>query len=82
MTEQDKLLNTIRKYDFAMYELNLYLDTHRKCSDALAYFRKYKELREKAVSEYTEKFGPLMADKAAEGQTWSWTNGPWPWQEV
>lgn len=80
MTENEKLLNVIRKYDFALYELNLYLDTHSRSRDALAYFKKYRELRDQAAAEYTEKFGPLTADMAAEGQTWAWTNGPWPWQ--
>ncbi len=81
MKEREKLLNTIRKYDFALYELNLYLDTHPKCNDALVYFKKYKELRDKAWNEFTEKYGPLTADQAAQGSQWNWTEGPWPWEE-
>lgn len=80
MSEKTALMNAIKKYDFALYELNLYLDTHPKCMNALAYFKKYQDLRRKAAEEYTQKFGPVTADQTNTENGWSWVNDPWPWQ--
>lgn len=80
MNDEAKLLNIIRKYAFALYELNLYLDTHPKCRDALAYFQKYKDLHDKARAEYNEKYGPLTADQTNPANDWTWIKGPWPWE--
>jgi spore coat protein JB len=80
MSESAMLLDMIRKYDFALKELNLYLDTHPKCSNALMHFKKYRELREKACAEYTAKYGPLTVDMAGTDDCWNWVSGPWPWE--
>ena len=81
MNEKDMLMRAIKKYDFALYELNLYLDTHPHCSNALAYFRKYKDLRDKAVEEYNKKYGPVTADQTNTDEGWKWVDEPWPWQQ-
>lgn len=81
MNEKNTLMKVIKQYDFALYELNLYLDTHPKCMNALAYFKKYQDLRRKAVDEYTHKYGPITADQTNTDEGWKWTNAPWPWQK-
>ena len=63
MNERKMLMNKIKKYDFALKELNLYLDTHPNCRRALAMFKKYKELRSAAMDEYVCKFGPVTPDQ-------------------
>ena len=35
MHERQKLMAMLRKYDFVLYELQLYLDTHPSCPHAL-----------------------------------------------
>lgn len=80
MNEQTILLSKIRKYDFAIKELNLYLDTHPKCRRALALYSNYTKLRRDAVSEYTAKFGPLTPDAGSGLQSWDWISDPWPWE--
>ena len=42
MNERQRLLNKIKKYDFSLKELNLYLDTHPDCRRALALFNNYR----------------------------------------
>ena len=37
----NNLLRAIQMYDFYLYELNLYLDTHPNDNQALALFKKY-----------------------------------------
>ena len=80
MNEQKTLLGSIKKYDFTLKELNLYLDTHPNCRRALAMFRKYRDLRSKALDEYTRKFGPLTPEQVISDERWTWTDDPWPWE--
>lgn len=80
MNERRKLLNKIKQYDFALNELDLYLDTHPECQRALALFVKYKNLRENAVSEYNNKYGPLTPEQNNDLQYWDWIADPWPWE--
>lgn len=74
------LLSKIKKYDFALKELNLYLDTHPYCRRALALFDNYNKLRKEAVSEFTRKFGPLTPEMNNDLQHWNWIDDPWPWE--
>ncbi len=80
MNEQKMLLGKIKKYDFTLKELNLYLDTHPNCRCGLAMFQKYRKLRENAVDEYTRKFGPLTPEQVISSERWTWTDDPWPWE--
>ncbi|WP_294412762.1 spore coat protein CotJB [Ruminococcus flavefaciens] len=80
MNEQKMLLSKIKKYDFTLKELNLYLDTHPNCRRGLAMFQKYRKLRENAVDEYTRKFGPLTPEQVNNSERWTWTDDPWPWE--
>lgn len=81
MSESTALMNTIRKYDFALNELKLYLDTHPHCANALSYFKKYRELRDKARDEYIRKYGPITADQTNTNEGWCWIKEPWPWEK-
>lgn len=81
MNDKEKLLKTIQMYDFSLYELNLYLDTHPHCQNALHYFRKYSILKNKAVDEYTRRFGPITAEQLNDNATsWEWSTKPFPWE--
>ncbi len=80
MNDRRALLNKIKKYDFTLKELNLYLDTHPECRRALAMFRRYKELRKKAIDEFNDRFGPLTPEQVTNGEHWLWTDDPWPWE--
>lgn len=80
MNSQTLLMKRIKEYDFTLKELNLYLDTHPRCRNALAMFRKYKMLREEAVKEYTNKYGPITPEQSNDLQRWQWVEGPFPWE--
>ncbi len=81
MSEKQKLLSMIRKYDFALCELQLYLDTHPNCSHATKLWQKYQSKRQQLASQYVQQFGPIQPIQT-EGETpWSWTDGPWPWEK-
>jgi spore coat protein JB len=80
MRNREALMQVIRKYDFALYDLTLYLDTHTQCQEALALFRKYRSLRESAVAEYVKRFGPLQPLQNENETQWQWGKGPYPWE--
>lgn len=80
MNERSMLLKKIQKYDFALKELNLYLDTHPDCRNALALFDKYRNIKQAAESEFNRKFGPIVPEQSNDPQHWSWIDDPWPWE--
>ena len=75
----NNLLHAIQMYDFYLYELNLYLDTHPNDNQALDLFKKYKALKNSAYETYIEKYGPITADQSSN-DCFNWVNGPWPWE--
>ena len=80
MNDRAMLMNKIQKYDFAIKELNLYLDTHPNCRRALALFNRYRTLRKSAVDEFVRRFGPVTPDDTDDQQHWTWIDDPWPWE--
>ncbi len=78
---QSKMLEYIDMISFAVTEASLYLDTHPCDQEALDYFRHYSRLRNKALREYAESYGPLTLDtNTNQNQTWEWVSAPWPWE--
>ncbi len=77
----NNLLEQIRNYSFAAYDMLLYLDTH---PDDKTAFNMYKELVAKANSlkaEYEKTNGPLSAFSTASQSSFNWLNSPWPWEK-
>ena len=80
MTDRQAMLKKVQIYAFALYELNLFLNTHPNDQAALGYYRKYQQLYNQAKNMYTMKYGPLDATSYTPDKTWSWIDTPWPWQ--
>lgn len=80
MKNRNQLMQMIRKYDFALYDLSLYLDTHTQCREALQLYRKYRALRQAAVDEYVSRFGPINHRENENEQEWDWVKAPYPWE--
>ncbi len=77
------LLERINQASFAVDDVKLYLDTHPCDEDALKFFRENSRIRNEALKEYAENYGPLTVDTAVDSCTknWNWIDEPWPWQE-
>lgn len=77
------LLEWINVVSFAVIDTQLFLDTHPCDKDALRFFEKYQEMRNRALKEYARYYGPLTIDTAemSAAERWNWINEPWPWQE-
>lgn len=82
MNEKQNLKRAIHGYDFAIYEMVLYLDTHPLDKMALQKFKYFKTKRAAAIEEYESKFGPYVvtANKVNNEHHWSWVDDPWPWE--
>lgn len=82
LNEKEKAAKKISAIDFAIHELELFLDSHRENRKAAELLAQYRKWRREAVAEYEQKYGDfvtLVGDVKAE-TPWSWTNGPWPWE--
>lgn len=78
-TERAKKLSEIQKLDFAISDLNLYLDIHPDDMNAYKLFKNYvMECRTKK-NEFTKIYGPLMIDELTD--EYEWSKGVWPWEE-
>ena len=77
-----KLLKEISLVDFAVVELNLYLDTHPDDADAVAYIKQYITILNRLKEEYASQYGPLTVCTATfnDCETWKWARMPLPWE--
>ena len=75
-----RLMREIMETDFVLKELNLFLDTHPDCEEALVYYNNMCAVRGQMVKEYTENYGPLSSYDCFCGDQWKWVKYPWPWE--
>lgn len=83
MNDQTTLLKEISEVSFALNDLTLFLDTHPDCSDALQYFYQLAPKREQLMKQYAESYEPLTLDCAGKlpaKRSFSWLDGPAPWE--
>ncbi len=74
------LRRRISAVDFALWELQLFLDTHPHCAEALQKRAQLQAERHQLVSLYETNFGPLvLTSHDVKGDCWSWIDDPWPW---
>ncbi len=71
----------IDAYDFAILDLETYLDTHPNDSRAIQLRELYRAKREELVHEYEMRFGPYVVTRRDihDPTCWTWVNDPWPW---
>lgn len=78
--EQRQLMRVISEASFVLDDTILYLDTHPCDEEALRHYEKYRDIRIKAVAEYTRRFGPLTEEHVDVNNKWTWVMTPWPWE--
>ncbi len=81
MDNRARLKKQICAYDFAIVEVNLYLDTHPCDKAALCLLQMYLEKREILIENYESQFGPYVQTvKDVQGDAFTWICDPWPWE--
>ena len=82
MNEKAMLKKKIHEYDFALHELNLYLDLNPNDVTMLKLFNDYRERYIQLTKEYESKYGPLTIKSDSLNQTpFMWEKSPWPWED-
>ena len=66
--------------DFAVKELNLYLDTHSGDQEALDLYASYIKMAREGRAKYIAQYGPLNSDDLTPEGGYAWLNDPWPWE--
>ena len=78
-----KLANTalveLMALDFAIKELNLYLDTHADDQEVLQLYWSYLKLAKEGRDKYEKMYGPLMNTSLTPEDGYAWLKDPWPW---
>ena len=78
-TEREKKLLEIQKLDFAINDLNLYLDLNPTDMEAYELIKKYVRSCMEKKDEYSSIYGPLTLDETQN--EYEWSKGVWPWEE-
>lgn len=76
-----EMLKQLQGYNFAAYDMLLYLDTHPDDRQAFSLFKSLVEKTKAQKSEYEKQFGPLTPYSAAAFDSFNWLNSPWPWEK-
>ncbi len=78
-----KLANTalveLMALDFAIKELNLYLDTHANDQEVLQLYWSYIKLAKEGREKYEKMHGPLKSTDLTPEDGYAWLKDPWPW---
>lgn len=77
---REELMRKIQETGFALYDLNLFLDTHPDNQMALDYFADVQKNHTELNAEYEMLYGPLTAFDTDTAQGWTWIKDPWPWE--
>ena len=84
MSEMSQMRRRIMAMDFAIYEIDLFLDTHPKDKQALTARLEYRKKRDEMVADYVKRFGPYVVttNDVMSTDRWTWIENPWPWDYV
>ena len=74
------MMQKLREVDFALVELNLYLDAYPDSSSALEYYHRLMAERARLCDAINRSGMPITMRDNVSRTTWNWVNGPWPWQ--
>ena len=74
------LIEKLRKLEFGIVDVALYLNAYPESDCALAYYHKLKARREELAAEYEKTCGPLTATGNTSTASWDWTDTPFPWE--
>lgn len=77
---QNQLLHKIMEYDFAIYDLAEFLDTHPDDEQSIALYMDLKKQSKMYTKEYVRLYGPLNHKQVTDENCWTWVSTPWPWE--
>lgn len=81
MENRESMLKNLQAYNFAAYDMLLYLDTHPDDKKAFEMFQSLVTKTRELIAEFEKAFGPLTAYGAAAFDCFGWLASPWPWEK-
>lgn len=81
MVNKYEIERRIWAYQFALYELGLFLDSHPCDEQAMQLRCVYQERLKKLICEFEQHYGPYILTQQDVGDSWKeWVESPWPWE--
>ena len=78
---QAKMLTYIDSLQFALKDLNLYLDIYPDDRNIIDLYNEYRKKLNQSIDEYENTYGPLLLNSnSLESYPWAWDDKPWPWE--
>ena len=79
-----ELMCQIQQASFAAYDLQLYLDTHPDCKEALELYTQLNATVASLRQDYENYYGPLKASSSPNEVPFKWADTcyEWPWSKV
>ena len=82
MVDRHVLMQRIRAYQFALYDLGMFMDSHPTDNAAMQLRAIYREKLKKLINEYEQCYGAFVQTQADVEESWvEWVKDPWPWDE-
>ena len=79
--DRQSLLEKVMQYNFALTDLNLYLDNYPNDAEVIKIFNNYRNMYLNAVSNFEKSYGPLeTVNNPVNTNNWVWNKSPWPWE--
>ncbi len=75
---REEMLKEIKCYNFAIIELELYLDTHPDDEKAICLHNNYCKILKDLKDKYQKVYGPLSIFYPCN--KWRWLEEPWSWE--
>lgn len=83
MVSRCDMMRRISAYQFALYDLALYLDSHPYDQAAMQLRQMYKEKLACLINEYEQHYGKLVLTHQDVEESWrEWVSDPWPWDNA
>ena len=79
-SEREDMLMQLQELKFALIDLGLYLDIYSNDRKCINLFNEYQKKEKELCKMFENKYGPLTFDNGNYTNTWTWNNGPWPWE--
>lgn len=79
-TSRKELLKKVQEADFFALELQLFLNTHPNCEEALKLYSESVKKAKTLRNEYESNYGPLTAMSTPAKAPWQWSRNPWTWE--
>ena len=77
------MMRKIQEIDFAIIDLNLFLDTHPQCQEAIELFKELAATSKSLKSDYQAKYAPLYVHNSTNSNSFDWVDKceKWPWEK-